>query len=806
MPPERPSPDPAVAVPSPVWGASSHAPPALMAAALAQLAEGVVVTDAAGRITFVNEAAARLHGVARLDVAPEQYAETYHLLTEDGRPYPSTELPLARAVLRGETVLEARWRIRRPDGTEVLAIGSARPVLGPDGRQAGAVLTLRDDTAREAAAAAERRAVRVLEQISDAHVTLDHAFRFVTVNPAAERMLGMRRDAMLGRTHWDVFPASVGAEPERQYRRVQAEGVEAHFTHHYVGEGYDVHLEIDAYPTEGGAAGRGVAVFWRDVGDRVRGRVALEIERARLAQVFQQAPVAVVVLRGRRAADLVFELTNPPYEAMIPAGRAPLGRRLEDAVPEVATAMGPIIQQVLDTGEPFVASDYCVPLDRDGDGAPEDYFFSFVYHPLLGADASVDGIVGVGTEVTESVLARRRAEALAEQLRESEARVREQARQLRTLAENATLALFVMDEHQRCTFMNPAAERLTGYTLDELEGKALHYYVHHTRPDGTPYPLEECPIDQAFPQNMREQGTEVFVHRDGSFYEVAFTASPIREGERTVGTIIEVRDIREERTRERERERLLEAERGARAEAERANQAKSHFLATMSHELRTPLNAIGGYAELLELGIRGPVTPAQREDLERIQRSQRHLLSLINEVLNYARLESGAVKYDVRPTPVADVVTAVAPLVEPQRLAKGIGLEVRVPEEGAGRPPRLVMADREKLQQILLNLLSNAVKFTPAGGRITVALDSCPDAHGRAVLCVSDTGLGIPADRLEDIFEPFVQVGRTHSNPAEGTGLGLAISRDLARGMGGDLTAESTVGAGSTFTLSLPAA
>jgi signal transduction histidine kinase len=330
--------------------------------------------------------------------------------------------------------------------------------------------------------------------------------------------------------------------------------------------------------------------------------------------------------------------------------------------------------------------------------------------------------------------------------------------------------------------------------------------VHHTRPDGTPYPLEECPIDQAFPQNMREQGTEVFVHRDGSFYEVAFTASPIREGERTVGTIIEVRDIREERTRERERERLLEAERGARAEAERANQAKSHFLATMSHELRTPLNAIGGYAELLELGIRGPVTPAQREDLERIQRSQRHLLSLINEVLNYARLESGAVKYDVRPTPVADVVTAVAPLVEPQRLAKGIGLEVRVPEEGAGRPPRLVMADREKLQQILLNLLSNAVKFTPAGGRITVALDSCPDAHGRAVLCVSDTGLGIPADRLEDIFEPFVQVGRTHSNPAEGTGLGLAISRDLARGMGGDLTAESTVGAGSTFTLSLPAA
>ncbi|HEX2077950.1 MAG TPA: PAS domain S-box protein [Longimicrobium sp.] len=124
-------------------------------------------------------------------------------------------------------------------------------------------------------------------------------------------------------------------------------------------------------------------------------------------------------------------------------------------------------------------------------------------------------------------------------------------RQLETVAENATLALFIMDEHQQCTYMNPAAERLTGYRLQELQGKALHYYVHHTRPDGTPYPLEECPIDQAFPQNMREQGEEVFVHRDGHFYPVAFTASPILDGGRTVGTIIEVRDITEE-NRERE--------------------------------------------------------------------------------------------------------------------------------------------------------------------------------------------------------------------------------------------------------------
>ncbi|MBV9773352.1 MAG: PAS domain S-box protein [Gemmatimonadetes bacterium] len=158
-------------------------------------------------------------------------------------------------------------------------------------------------------------------------------------------------------------------------------------------------------------------------------------------------------------------------------------------------------------------------------------------------------------------------------------------RQLEAVANNATLALFIMDERQHCVYMNPAAERLTGYTLAELRGRPLHEYVHHTRPDGTPYPLEECPIDQAFPQNMREQGEEVFVHRDGSFYPVAFTASPVHDDGRAVGTIIEVRDITAEHRARAEREGFIrELERRteelrrqaaqlerARAELERAN-------------------------------------------------------------------------------------------------------------------------------------------------------------------------------------------------------------------------------------------
>jgi signal transduction histidine kinase len=242
--------------------------------------------------------------------------------------------------------------------------------------------------------------------------------------------------------------------------------------------------------------------------------------------------------------------------------------------------------------------------------------------------------------------------------------------------------------------------------------------------------------------------------------------------------------------------RAHEAERQARQAAEAANRAKSEFLAIMSHELRTPLNAIDGYAELMELGIHGELTDDQRQDLARIRKSQRHLLGLINGVLNYARIEAGAIRYDIGDVVIDEVLATCEALIAPQARGKRLAFEYTIRDRSL-----IVRADAEKLQQIVLNLLSNAVKFTEPGGQLGMG---CAADGDEIRVVVSDTGRGIAADQLARVFEPFVQVDVRLVRTQDGVGLGLAISRDLARGMGGDLTGESTFGVGTRFTLSLP--
>jgi PAS domain S-box-containing protein len=1046
----------------------------------------IFALDPAGRVLTWSAGAARIKGYARTEIIGQHFSVFYpREAIAAGKP--EWELEVAR---RSGRLEDEGWRVRK-DGSQFWADVVITALHDELGRLVGFAKVTRDLTSRhreeEELRRSEERFRLLVESVRDyAIFMLDPDGRVATWNAGAERIKGYRASEIVGRHFSAFYPHEKVAEAFPQHElevaarvgRFEDEGWRVRKD----GSQFWANVVITALRDRTGHL-VGFAKVTRDLTERraseeqaqrlaaeEAARVAserrtrelqqlseqlqeqaieieqqkeealsvaeqfehanqeLQLARSRLTEVFQQAPVAVAVLRGRVARELVYQIVNPRYEELIPLGRHPLGRRIVDVLPERDASLFEVLQRVLDSGEPFTATEYPASLDRDGDGIPETYYFNFVYNPLKETTGEVSGVVGIGTEVTESVRGRK----VAEELRRAADVAREVAeaaeRRLAFLAEaSARLALSLDVESTLRTIAELAVPALADWCFVEMleRGRVRPVAIRHRDPEMVQlahevlsrYPIDldapygtgkvlrlgESELNREIPDetlravaqdeehltilrrvgfrsslsvplkdadgrsvavlslvgaeserrfgnadlSMAEElarragaalaraklyasgqaalrravalqrvsgalvgavsetevGRVVVEHgceavgasagslalleddertfrviasagydettaatfrrfplvpgrpvsdtvlRDAPIYQPslkslhrqypytgpvlqgtgleAYVALPVRVAGRPVGGLsFSFAQEREFDAEDRafletlaaqagqalDRARLVDAERAARTEAEaarsaaeEANRAKSEFLATMSHELRTPLNAIAGYAELLEMGLQGPITAEQRESLLRIRRSQVHLTGLINEVLNYARLESGMVTYDVRRVAIGDIVAAAVPLVEPQRAAKQITLDVRLPERAGGAPLH-ALADGEKVQQIVLNLLTNALKFTPSGGNVIIEVLPEPNERRMVVVRVSDTGIGIPNDRLEAIFEPFVQIGRSLSNPGEGTGLGLAISRDLARAMGGEIAAASELGRGSTFTVQLPAA
>src|SRR3954462_2657107 len=332
----------------------------------------------------------------------------------------------------------------------------------------------------------------------------------------------------------------------------------------------------------------------------------------------------------------------------------------------------------------------------------------------------------------------------------------------------------------RISYCNPYWYEYTGFSESQTVGYRWTDAIHPEDRERVIWSWEQAV------QKGKDYDVEMRLrHQDGTYCWFLARSRPGRDEAGAVNPWLGIAVDIEERKRAEE-------------EAWAASQAKSEFLASMSHELRTPLNAIGGYAELLALGIRGSLNAEQAQDVARIRRSQQHLLTLINDVLNFAKVDAGQAEYRLTAVPVDEILKDTESMIAPQILAKGL----RYTYKGADRTAS-VLADPEKLQQIVLNLLSNAVKFTDAGGSITLA---AVPSGAWIEISVADTGAGISPEKLDRVFDPFVQAQRRLNQPVQGVGLGLAISRDLAKAMNGDLTVESTVGKGSTFTISLPRA
>jgi PAS domain S-box-containing protein len=358
-------------------------------------------------------------------------------------------------------------------------------------------------------------------------------------------------------------------------------------------------------------------------------------------------------------------------------------------------------------------------------------------------------------------------------------------------------AMLLVGAEHRFNIVNEAARRMSGGRA--VIGRTPQEVFPELVAQGF---LERCDRvhDTGAPSNSfetRVRAGPLGAGLQDSWFELRLNSVRDRQG-RTVAMLLLGADVTEQvRTRELLDQVLIERE-AVRAGAEAARRTQLESLAVMSHELRTPLQAIGGYVELMELGIHGVLTADQRSDLAGVSRGQRHLLSLVNRALASVTSDAYAVQDAAAPVPLDEVFSACDTLTAPLSRAKGIRVRY-ITSDLRLRP----LANLEQVQQILINLVGNAIKFTEPGGCVTV--DATADGGDGVDVRVTDTGCGIAADQLQRIFVPFVQLNGAGTHTPQGTGLGLAISRDLARHMGGDLTAHSTIGGGSTFVVTLPA-
>jgi signal transduction histidine kinase len=481
-----------------------------------------------------------------------------------------------------------------------------------------------------------------------------------------------------------------------------------------------------------------------------------------------------------------------------------LGAKGREFWTDVWPAVGPQIEGVLERGESHWFENTLVPIEREG--VLDEAWWTYSYSPVRDDRGDIAGCLVICQEVTASVRAEARLREINHELEVERARLSE------VFEKAPSFFAMLRGPDFRIEMANEAYFGLIG--RHDVIGKPLLEAIPEIASQGFRDLLERV-VTTGEPFVGREALVH-FANRGGRgpedrYVDFIYQAIVEADGSRS-GAFVHGYDVTDhvmarraveqaaaDRLRDaEERARLLAVAEDARREAESANRAKSDFLAVMSHELRTPLNAIDGYAELMEMEVHGPLTEQQRQYLIRIRKSQRHLLGLINGVLNYTRVEAGAAQYDLNAVSLIDVLASCDALMRPQMEHRHLDFQVDLCSADLK-----VVADAEKLQQILLNLLTNASKFTPSRGRVRL---SCEPGSESVAITVEDTGRGIPPEQAARIFEPFVQVDARLTRTEEGVGLGLAISRDLAHGMQGEITLVSEVGKGSAFTVTIPRA
>jgi len=693
----------------------------------------------------------------------------YSLLSENDRRR------VGEAVRRAldEGPFEIGYTIRFPDGVqrEIFAQGSV--LRDAEGRPERMIGTAFDTTERSEMEGRLRESEKKYRLISDnsqdliSRHTADADANYLYVSPSCTSLLGYRPEEMTGKSAYAfIHPEDAGSVREYLGRLLSANGDYTVAYRICRKDGTYIWFESTGRYTfdEDSGSIQEIVAISRDISDRKEAERRLEESEQRYRSLFEYNPAAVysLDLEGRYTSVNAHmeKLTGFRKQELLSMSYKPLVHpRDMEAVAERFELAKTGVPQNYETrvihkdGYPVICGVTNVPIVVDG---------------------QIVGVYGIANDITERKQYIEQIEKLSNQ----------QAMLLNSVSEG----IYGLDRQARTVFINPAGLRMLGYRQEEVLGRQSHALFHHTRPDGTPYPPEECPIRRTLrdgqPQSVSE---EVFWRKDGSSFLVEYRVNPIYDNGEIQGAVVVFNDVTDEREIVRAKE-----------SAERADRAKSEFLAMMSHEIRTPMNGIIGMTDLL---LDTELDGEQREYAEIINASSESLLRIINDILDFSKIEAGKMELEDEPFDIRAELGGVVELFESRAEEKGLELALDV-DPGL---PRYVQGDSSRFRQVMLNLVGNAMKFTEKG-KIRVSA-SCPDEGGerrRMVFAVRDTGIGIPADKLPELFQSFSQLHPAINRKYGGTGLGLAISRKLAELMGGVIEVESAEGMGSTFRFVLP--
>jgi PAS domain S-box-containing protein len=645
-------------------------------------------------------------------------------------------------------------------GTQECVFSTTKfPFLGLNGDTLGIVGISRDITERKQAEAIlqeseERfRSAFTLSAIGMALVAPDG--RWLQVNSALCQIVGYTEHELLATdfqsiTHPDDLAADLAYVRQMLCGEIHIYELEKRYIHK---QGHPVWIALTASLVNGAQQPRYFIIQVQDITKRKEAQDALRRSEARKAAILQTALDCIITIDHQ---GLVTEF-NPAAEQTFGYRRVDvLGQELADLIIPAYLRAGHRngMSHYLATGEGAILNKRLELSAMRADG-------SIFPVELTVTRISVDG-PPMFTAYLRDITERKQAQ---EQLHRSTQRVT-------NILESITEAFFSLDQDGCFTYLNSHAERLLQHARSDLLGRSI-WAVLPTYVGSFFYHKYQAIVAGGMPITF-----EWFSPDEQTWFEIH--AYPADEG-----ISVYFQDI----TERKNAEQLLKQ---AKHEAEHANRAKSEFLSRMSHELRTPLNAILGFAQLLELDA---VSLEQQDSIAQILKAGRHLLALINEVLDIARIEAGRLAMSPEPVPVYDVLQETLDMVRPLAAKQQVNVQLVHSCEECH-----VLADRQRIKQVLLNLLSNAVKYNYAGGKVTV---TCVQASvDRLRIVVSDTGRGIPADRLARLFVPFERLGAEHSG-VEGTGLGLALSKRLVEAMDGTITVESTPNVGTAFSIEL---